>query len=44
MDPLYMQEMFLNKPKGKLAATKYIEDLFVDHPSKNIFLMPYFPE
>ena len=44
MDPFYMQEMFVNNPKGKVAVTKYIEDFFVDHPFKNIFLMPYFPE
>src|ERR1041384_6134429 len=44
MDPFYMQEMFLNNPKGKVVATKYIEDFFADHPSKNIFLLPYFPE
>src|ERR1041385_7691493 len=40
MDPFYMAEQFLKHPKGKIAATKYIEDFFVDHPSENIFPMP----
>jgi len=44
IDPFYMQEMFVNTPKGKVVVTKYIKDFFMDHPSKNIFLMPYFPE
>ena len=44
IDPYFMQEQFVTTPRGKIRVTKFIEDCFVNNPSKTIFLLPYFPE
>lgn len=44
IDPCWMQQQFVNNPRGKIRVTKFIEDCFVNNPAKKIFLLPYFPE
>lgn len=45
VDPYYMQDMYLNNPKGRAKAAKYIQEvLYKNHMHKRIVLLPYFPE
>lgn len=44
IDPYYMKEMSVNSYSGKVRVIKFIEDCFVNNPTKNTFLLPYFPE
>ena len=44
VDPYYMQEMFVNSPRGRASATQHLEDLFVANISKHVYRMPYFPK
>ena len=44
IDPFWMQEQFVNNPRGKAKATKYLEHFFLSNQHKNCFLLPYFPE
>ena len=44
-DPYYMHDMYLNNPRGRAKATKYLEQvLLTNHMNKRITLVPYFPE
>ena len=44
IDSYYLKEMFLSTPRARAKVMRYIEDCFKAHPSKSIFLLPYFPE
>ena len=45
VDPYYMHDMYLNNPKGRAKAAKYIKEVLLNNYShKRISLLPYFPE